>query len=416
MVSDLFADIPEILDDLRAGRMIVLVDDEQRENEGDLVCAAEKVTAEIVNFMAAHGRGLICLPMAPDRIDRLNLPPQTPENTARFGTAFTVSVDARTGVTTGISAADRARTVQVAVADDTGPQDLARPGHVFPIRAREGGVLVRAGQTEGAVDLARLAGLKSAGVICEIMKPDGTMARLPDLVPFCAEHGLKVCSVAQIIGFRHRKERLIHQVAQAKLPTRHATFDLLAYESVVDAFPHIALTLGGIGVSGPDGNVPVQTAPVLVRIHSECLTGDVFGSLACDCGQQLDTALARVAQEGRGAVVYMRQEGRGIGLANKIRAYRLQQEEGLDTVEANVRLGFAADLRDYGIGAQILVALGLRDIRLMTNNPRKVVALEGYGLAIVERVPLVIKPNPANKRYLRTKRLRLGHLLDDEAD
>jgi 3,4-dihydroxy 2-butanone 4-phosphate synthase/GTP cyclohydrolase II len=301
----------------------------------------------------------------------------------------------------------------MAIDEKTQPQDLARPGHVFPIRAREGGVLVRAGQTEGAVDLARLAGLKPAGVICEVMKADGTMARLPDLVKFCKEHGLAIASVAQIIEFRHRKERLIRKVTQAKLPTRDATFDILVYESFVDAFPQIALTLGGIGIPGPDGKAPVQEKPVLVRIHSECLTGDVFGSLACDCGAQLATALARVAQEGRGAVIYMRQEGRGIGLSNKIRAYRLQQEEGLDTVEANERLGFQADLRDYGIGAQIMVDLGIRKVRLMTNNPRKIVALNGFDLHIVERVPLVIEPNPANERYLDTKRRKLGHLLDE---
>ncbi len=413
-MSELFSDIPAILEDLKAGRMIVLVDDEQRENEGDLVCAAEKVTPETINFMAAHGRGLICLPMAGDLIDRLDLPPQTVTNTARFGTAFTVSVDAGTGVTTGISAADRARTVQAAVADDAKPEDLVRPGHVFPIRAREGGVLVRAGQTEGAVDLARLAGLKPAGVICEVMKADGTMARVPDLVPFCREHGLKMCSVAQIIAFRHRKERLIRKVAQVKLPTARATFDLHAYESIIDALPHIALTLGGLGIPNEDGEVPVQAEPTLVRIHSECLTGDVFGSRLCDCGDQLHRAMARIAEEGRGAVIYMRQEGRGIGLSNKIRAYRLQQEEGLDTVEANVRLGFDPDLRDYGIGAQIMSDLGLRKVRLMTNNPRKVVALEGYGLRIVERVPILVPPRPENERYLHTKRVKLGHILDEE--
>jgi 3,4-dihydroxy 2-butanone 4-phosphate synthase/GTP cyclohydrolase II len=415
-MSEIFSDIPDILDDLRAGRMIVLVDDAQRENEGDLVCAAEKVTPDAINFMAYHGRGLICLPMAPSLIDRLDLPPQTPVNTAQFGTAFTVSVDAQAGVTTGISAADRARTVQAAVADDAKPEDLVRPGHVFPIRAREGGVLVRAGQTEGAVDLARLAGLKPAGVICEIMKPDGTMARVPDLVPFCKEHDLKMCSVAQVIAFRHRKERLIRKVAQVRLPTPEATFDLHAYESIIDALPHIALTLGGLGIEGPDGEVPVQTEPTLVRIHSECLTGDVFGSRLCDCGDQLQQAMARIAEEGRGAVIYMRQEGRGIGLSNKLRAYRLQQEEGLDTVEANVKLGFEPDLRDYGIGAQIMVDLGLRDVRLMTNNPRKVVALEGYGLTIVERVPIVVPPRPENERYLHTKRVKLGHILDDNND
>jgi 3,4-dihydroxy 2-butanone 4-phosphate synthase/GTP cyclohydrolase II len=411
-----FSPIPDILEDLKAGRMIVLVDDEHRENEGDLVSAAEKATPETINFMASHGRGLICLPMASEYIERLGLVPQTAENTAAFGTAFTVSIDARTGITTGISAADRARTIRVAIADDTQPQDLARPGHVFPIRAREGGVLVRAGQTEGAVDLARMAGLKPAGVICEVMKPDGSMARLPDLVTFAAEHGLKIASVAQIIAFRHRKERLVRKTALAKLPTRHGTFDIHVYESLVDAFPQIALTLGGIGLAGPDGRAAVREEPVLVRIHSECLTGDVFGSLACDCGQQLDAAMAAVAKEGRGAVLYMRQEGRGIGLANKIRAYRLQQEEGLDTVEANERLGFEPDLRDYGIGAQILVDLGIRKVRLMTNNPRKIVALKGFDLQIVERVPLVIEPTPHNARYLDTKRRKLGHILDAPED
>jgi 3,4-dihydroxy 2-butanone 4-phosphate synthase/GTP cyclohydrolase II len=412
-MSSPFSPIPEILEELKAGRMIVLVDDEHRENEGDLVCAAEKVTPAIINFMAAHGRGLVCLPMAREYIDRLALLPQTHDNTAAFGTAFTVSIDAKTGITTGISAADRARTVLLAIADDTRPQDLARPGHVFPIRAREGGVLVRAGQTEGAVDLARLAGLKAAGVICEIMKPDGTMARLPDLLEFCNRHGLKMASVAQIIEFRHHKEQLVRRTAHARLPTRHGTFDLLVYESLVDPFPQIALTLGGIGIAGPDGKVPVQEWPVLVRIHSECLTGDVFGSLLCDCGQQLQTAMARVADEGKGAVIYMRQEGRGIGLANKIRAYQLQQDEGLDTVEANERLGFEPDLRDYGIGAQILSDLGIRKVRLMTNNPRKIVALDGFDLHIVERVPLVIEPNELNKRYLDTKRRKLGHLLEE---
>ena len=408
-----FSPVPEILEELKAGRMIVLVDDEHRENEGDLVCAAEKVTPEIINFMAVHGRGLICLPMAHEYMERLQLQPQTAENTAAFGTAFTVSVDARTGITTGISAADRARTILLAIAEGTQPADLARPGHVFPIRAREGGVLVRAGQTEGTVDLARMAGLKPAGVICEIMKPDGTMARLPDLIAFCAEHKLKLGSVAQIIEFRHRKERLIRKVAQAKLPTAHGMFDLHVYESFVDSFAQVALTFGGIGVAGPDGKVPVEEEPVLVRIHSECLTGDVFGSLLCDCGQQLNRALALVAQEGRGAVIYMRQEGRGIGLTNKIRAYQLQQNEGLDTVEANERLGFQADLRDYGIGAQIMSDLGIRKVRLMTNNPRKIVALKGFDLTIVERVPIVIESNPLNERYLDTKRKKMGHLLDE---
>jgi len=408
-----FRPIPEILDELRAGRLIVLVDDEQRENEGDLVCAAEKVTPEMVNFMAREGRGLICLPMADDLINRLALPQQTADNTAPFGTAFTVSVDAASGVTTGISAADRARTVQVAIADGAGPGDLVRPGHVFPIRARKGGVLVRAGQTEGAVDLARMAGLKPAGVICEIMKADGTMARVPDLVEFCRKHALKMCTVAQIIEFRHTKERLVKRVAQAKLSTPYATFDLYVFESVVDPVPHVALTLGGIGAAGPDGAAAVQDEPVLARIHSECLTGDVFGSLMCDCGQQLRTAMARIAEAGRGVIIYMRQEGRGIGLTNKVRAYHLQQEHGLDTVEANEALGFKPDLREYGIGAQILFELGVRKVRLMTNNPRKIVALKGYEIQIVERVPLVCEPNELNARYLDTKRRKLGHLLDE---
>lgn len=409
-----FSPIPEVLDELRAGRLVVLIDDEQRENEGDLVCAAENANPETINFMATHGRGLVCLPMAGELIDRLALPQQTADNTAPFGTAFTVSVDAATGITTGISAADRARTIQVAIAEGNEPTDLVRPGHVFPIRARDGGVLVRAGQTEGAVDLARLAGLKPAGVICEIMKADGTMARLPDLVDFCREHGLKMCSVAQIIEYRHRQECLVRRVARAKLPTEFATFDIHVYESFVDPYPHMALTLGGIGIEGPDGEVPVQDEPVLVRIHSECLTGDVFGSRICDCGEQLRTAMARIAEEERGAIVYMRQEGRGIGLTNKIRAYHLQQEQGLDTVEANEALGFLPDLREYGIGAQILTDLGVRKVRLMTNNPRKIVALKGYDLAIVERVPLVCPATKLTRRYLDTKRRKLGHLLDDE--
>ena len=378
------------------------------------MCAAEKATPEIVNFMAGEGRGLVCLPMAGELIDRLNLPPQTAENTALHGTAFTLSIDARTGVTTGISAADRARTILTAVADDARPEDLVRPGHVFPIRARDGGVLVRAGQTEGAVDLVRLAGMKPAGVICEIMKSDGTMARAPDLADFAARHALKVCSVAAIIEYRRRREKLVRKVAQARLPNRLGTFDVHIYESVVDPHPHLALTLGGIGTPDENGNVAAEDEPVLVRIHSECLTGDVFASRLCDCGQQLDEALARIAEAGRGAVVYMRQEGRGIGLANKIRAYHLQQEHGLDTVEANEALGFKPDLRDYGIGAQILVDLGIRQVRLMTNNPRKVVALKGYGLTIVERVPLVVPPTDLNARYLETKRRKMGHLLDDE--
>ena len=402
IMGGLFSDIPEIVEDLKAGHTIVLVDDEQRENEGDLVCAAEKVTPEVINFMAAHGRGLVCLPMAPELIGRLNLPPQTADNTARFGTAFTVSIDARSGVTTGISAADRARTVQVAVADDTQPQDLARPGHVFPIRAREGGVLVRAGQTEGAVDLARAAGLKPAGVICEIMKADGTMARLPDLKRFAGRHHLNIISVNQLIAYRIQRERLVRRMAETTIPTRWGDVRLIAYGSIIDPDEHAALVMGD--VSTPE--------PVLVRVHSQCVTGDVFHSLRCDCGEQVELALERIAEEGRGVFVYMRQEGRGIGFCNKIRAYALQDGQGLDTVEANEALGFPADRRDYGIGMQILVDLGLKQIRLLTNNPSKRVGLEGYGLEVVERIPIIAQPNPHNMRYLETKRDKLGHLLD----
>jgi 3,4-dihydroxy 2-butanone 4-phosphate synthase/GTP cyclohydrolase II len=407
------APIEDILAELRAGRMIVLVDDESRENEGDLVCAAEKVTPDIINFMAKFGRGLICLPMPAARADELNLHPQTTDNTSRYTTAFTVTVDAATGVTTGISAADRARTIEVACRDDAKPADLVRPGHVFPLRARDGGCLVRAGQTEGAVDLARMAGLKPLAVICEIMNEDGSMARRDDLEKFCAEHKLKMCSVADVIRHRLRSERLIERAVEIDLPLPMGTFRLIAYTSVVDPEPHLALCIGGVGLSGPDGKPLVHEDPVLVRVHSECLTGDVLGSLRCDCGPQLHTALRRIAEAGKGALIYVRQEGRGIGLVNKLRAYKLQIEQGMDTVEANLHLGFEADRRDYGIGNQILRDLGLRNLRIMTNNPRKIYGLEGFGLRISERVPLEIPPGCDNVDYLRTKKDKLGHMLDN---
>jgi 3,4-dihydroxy 2-butanone 4-phosphate synthase/GTP cyclohydrolase II len=406
-----FCPIPEILDELKAGRMIILVDDANRENEGDLVIAAEKVTPDAINFMTRHGRGLVCLALSAEKVDALRLAPMTGRNESRYGTAFTVSIEARTGVTTGISAHDRAHTILAAVKSDAGPGDLVSPGHVFPLRAREGGVLVRAGQTEGAVDLTRLAGLTPAGVICEIMNEDGTMARLDDLEKFTRTHGTKLCSVADLIEYRRRSEKLIERGVAVKLPTRHGAFDLLLYNSFVDANPHLALCTGGIGTpTAPDD---LARRNVLVRVHSECLTGDVFGSLRCDCGHQVRAALEMIAKEGLGVLLYMRQEGRGIGLENKLKAYKLQQESGMDTVEANVHLGFPADKRDYGIGAQILVDLGLKSIRLLTNNPKKMVGLEGYGLKIVERVPLIAPPNKESRDYLRTKRDKLGHFLDD---
>jgi len=392
--------------------MIILVDDESRENEGDLVIPAEKVTPEAINFMARFGRGQVCLPMTNARADELALPLQTIDNTSKLGTAFTVSIDAATGVTTGISAADRARTVQVACRDDCKPTDLARPGHMHPLRARDGGVLVRAGQTEGAVDLCRLARLKPMAVICEIMNEDGTMARRDDLGRFSAEHGIKICSVADIIRHRLRSERLIERAVEIDVPLAAGTFHLIAYSSIVDPEPHIALCAGGVGELDASGQPVVHDEPVLVRVHSECLTGDTFGSLRCDCGPQLQTALKRVAEAGKGAVVYVRQEGRGIGLVNKLRAYKLQMEQGMDTVEANLHLGFEADRRDYGVGNQILRDLGLRQLRVMTNNPRKIHGLEGFGLRIVERVPLEIPAHDGNRYYLQTKRDKLGHLLE----
>jgi len=405
--------IDEILDELRKGRMIVLVDDESRENEGDLVLAAEKVSPEAVNFMARFGRGLICAPLTEDRADSLGLHPQVSDNRALHGTAFTVSVDAATGVSTGISAADRARTIQVLCDDRSRPADLVRPGHVFPLRARAGGALVRAGQTEGAVDLCRLAGLKPAAVICEVMKDDGTMARRDDLEEFCAAHGLRMCSVADVIRHRLRSERLIERAVEVDLPLEAGAFHVIAYTSVVDPEPHLALCVGGVGQLGADGKPLMHDEPVLVRVHSECLTGDVLGSRRCDCGAQLRQSLLRVAEAGKGAVVYVRQEGRGIGLVNKLRAYKLQIEQGLDTVEANLHLGFEPDRRDYGIGNQILRDLGLRQLRIMTNNPRKIYGLEGFGLRIVERVPLEIPPCDGNREYLLTKKNKMGHILDN---
>lgn len=409
----MFSEIPEILEELRQGRMIVLVDDEDRENEGDLVCAAELVTPEIINFMAAYGRGLICLPMDEEDCDRLALHPQCTENTARLGTAFTVSIDAREGITTGISAADRARTIRVAVDPKTKPADLARPGHIFPLRARKGGVLVRAGQTEGAVDLMRLAGLKPAGVICEILNEDGTMARVPDLMEYCQKHSLKMTTVAKVIEYRLQREQQVRRIQQVRLPTDFGEFTLIGYESPGSTEPHLALCKGGVGDLDEQGNIIEHPEPVLIRVHSECMTGDLFHSQRCECGYQLVEAMKRIQAEGKGALIYLRQEGRGIGLANKLHAYKLQ-EQGLDTVEANLKLGFSPDKRDYGIGAQICRDLGLRNVRILTNNPKKITRLEVYGIHIVEQIPLQAKPSEHNRKYLQTKKNRLGHLLRED--
>jgi len=392
--------VAEAIEELRQGRMIILVDDEDRENEGDLTMAAEKATPEAINFMAKYGRGLICLPLDPGIVERLNLPLMVQDNRSRFGTAFTVSVEAKHGVTTGISAADRALTILTAVADDASPDELVQPGHVFPLRARRGGVLFRAGQTEGSVDLARLAGLKPAGVICEIMNDDGTMARRPDLDRFSEKHGLKMATVADIIAYRMRNESFVHKEAETILPTSFGEFRAVAFTNELDNSEHLALIKGEIE---PDRDI-------LVRVHSECLTGDVFGSFRCDCGDQLRTALQVIDKEGLGVVIYLRQEGRGIGFANKLKAYALQ-DSGFDTVEANRELGFEPDLRDYGVGAQILVALGVRNMRIMTNNPKKIIGLEGYGLTVTGRVPIEIQPRAENERYLLTKCEKLGHLM-----
>ncbi len=397
-----FSPIEEIIEDIRAGKMVIVCDDEDRENEGDLTMAAELVTPEDINFMATHGRGLICLPMAEEIVDKLRIPDMVADNKSLFRTAFTVSIEAKDGVTTGISAADRAHTCRVAVDESTGPEDLVMPGHVFPLRARPGGVLQRAGQTEAAVDLARLAGLKPAGVICEVMKEDGTMARVPDLEEFSAEHGVKMVTVAQIIEYRRTYETQIKCAVETRLPTPFGEFRLRAYENEIDDLTHLALLMGE-----PEGK-----DDVLVRVHSACLTGDALHSLRCDCGHQLRAAMERVASEGEGVIVYMQQEGRGIGLLNKMKAYHLQ-DEGFDTVEANQRLGLAPDLRDYGIGAQILKELGLKRIRLLTNNLTKVVGLRGFGLEISERVPIEIEPNGHNERYLKTKREKLNHVFEN---
>ncbi len=395
--------IEEVVEDIKAGKMVILVDDEDRENEGDLCMAAEAVTPEAINFMATHGRGLICLAMSPDIIEQLNLPMMVRDNKSPYGTGFTISIEARTGVSTGISAADRARTIEAAVDPDASPYDIISPGHIFPLRARKGGVLVRTGQTEGSVDLARLAGMRTAGIICEIMKDDGTMARMPDLEKFAKKHDLKIATIADLVAYRLRMDTLVHRAADARLPTYHAgEFRAIVYTNDVDSFEHVALVKGTID----------PEKPVMVRVHSECLTGDVFGSARCDCGSQLHAAMRMVDQEGSGIILYMRQEGRGIGLVNKLKAYTLQDDEGLDTVEANVQLGFKPDLRDYGIGAQMLRDLGVREMQLLTNNPKKIVGLEGYGLKVVDRFPIEVLSESENKEYMKTKRDKMGHILE----
>ncbi len=404
------ASIPELIEDLKQGRFVIVVDDPDRENEGDLFLAAEFATPERINFMRKEARGLLCLALDTARCEQLGLTPMSPENTARRGTGFMVSIEAREGVSTGISAADMARTIQVAIADDAKPSDLARPGHVFPLRARDGGVLVRAGHTEALVDLCRLAGLKPAGLLIEIMNEDGTMARLPECMAFAEKHGIRIGTVADLVEYRRRRERIIERLPVVRMPTDEGYFDLYPYRSRIDRRVHVALVHGIPRLDDEGGRFPPIEEPVLVRVHSECLTGDVFGSRRCDCGEQLRLAMRRIQEVERGVLLYIRQEGRGIGLEHKLRAYRLQ-EKGLDTVEANHRLGFKADAREYGTGAQILHDLGVRRMRLLTNNPKKLRGLEGYGLEVVEQVPLRIPPNPHNERYLKAKRDKLGHRL-----
>jgi 3,4-dihydroxy 2-butanone 4-phosphate synthase/GTP cyclohydrolase II len=392
--------IPEIVEDIQAGKFVIIVDDENRENEGDLAIAADRVTPEAINFMATHARGLICMPIIGKRLDELRIPPMVQENTSKFTTAFAVSIEAKNRTTSGISAFDRSATVKAVIDPKTRPEDIARPGHMFPLRAREGGVLVRAGHTEAIVDLSKMAGLYPAGVICEILNADGTMARLPQLEEIAKNSGLKIVSIADLITYRRKNERLVQKVAEARFPTVYGDFIIIAYKSTVDTDEHIAVIKGEIN----------NGEPVLVRVHSECVTGDVFGSLRCDCGEQVHKAMKMIAGEGRGVFLYMRQEGRGIGIHNKLKAYQLQ-DQGLDTVEANIALGFEPDLRDYGIGAQILADLGLHNIRLMTNNPKKIIGLESYGLKVVESVPLLVEPTEHNISYLKTKQDKLGHLL-----
>jgi len=395
--------IERALEDIKEGRMVILVDDEDRENEGDLTIAAEKVTPETINFMAKFGRGLICLSLTGEMVDKLNLPMMVEKNTSPFETGFTVSIEARHGVTTGISAADRATTVLAAIADDAKPSDLVRPGHIFPLRAREGGVMVRVGQTEGSVDLARLAGLKSAGVICEIMDDDGTMARMPALEKFSEEHGIGICTIADLVNYRTKTETFVRRAAETIVPTKFGgDFRIIAYENLLDDLLHLAMVKGEID----------PEKPVLVRVHSECMTGDIFGSLRCDCGGQLHRAMETINKEGTGVILYMRQEGRGIGLVNKLKAYELQRTKGFDTVEANRALGFKDDLREYGIGAQMLVDLGVRKMRLLTNNPKKMIGLEGYKLSVVEQIPIEVEPNEHNRGYLECKKLKMGHILN----